>query len=38
MTFNTLDYLKTKWESSKKEVPDVLNLLVYVKDLKFMKS
>lgn len=37
-SFNTLDYLKTKWESSKKEVPDVLNLLVYVKDLKFMKS
>jgi hypothetical protein len=37
-SFNTLDYLKTKWESSKKEVPDVLNLLVYVKDLKFLKS
>jgi len=37
-SFNTLDYLKTKWESSKKEVLDVLNLLVYVKDLKFLKS
>ena len=37
-SFNTLDYLKTKWESSKKDVPDILNLLVYVKDLGFMKS